>query len=161
MLVMNTWEDTWGLTQLKDDALNMNAMGFASQSIQANAKLVPNGCYESLSFSFQCSRKAQESQKSQGCKFPFLMLVSHVLPKKLPNSEHFPHWRHLWFRLEFGSEWQPCTAEMSPVWKMLRIRELFREHMRNKHKKWKFTSMWFLWFLSFPGALKRKRHKDS
>ena len=31
--------------------------------------------------------------------------------------------------------------EMSPVWKMLRIRELFREHMRNKHKKWKFTSM--------------------
>ena len=24
------------------------------------------------------------------------MLVSHVLPKKLPNSEHFPHWRQLW-----------------------------------------------------------------
>ena len=44
---------------------------------------------------FQCSRKAPKSQNSQGCKFPFLMLVSHVLPKKLPNSEHFPHWRHL------------------------------------------------------------------
>ena len=27
--------------------------------------------------------------------FPFLMLVSDVLPKKLPNSEHFPHWQHL------------------------------------------------------------------
>ena len=24
-----------------------------------------------------------------------VMLVSHVLPKKLPNSEHFPHWRQL------------------------------------------------------------------
>ena len=35
-------------------------------------------------------------------------------------------------------------AEMSPVWKMLRIRELFREHMRNKHNKWKFTSMLFV-----------------
>ena len=44
---------------------------------------------------FQCSQKAPESQNSQGCKFPFLMLVSHVLPKKLPNSEHFPHWRQL------------------------------------------------------------------
>ena len=44
---------------------------------------------------FQCSRKAPKSQNSQACKFPFLMLVSHVLQKKLPNSEHFPHWRQL------------------------------------------------------------------
>ena len=28
------------------------------------------------------------------------MLVSHVLPKKLPNLEHFPHWRQLWWGLK-------------------------------------------------------------
>ena len=115
---MNTWEDTWGLTQLKDDALNMNAMGFASQSIQANARLVPNGCYESL------------------CLFLF------NAPEKLKN-----HKNHMDVNFHFL-----C---LSPVWKMLRIRELFREHMRNKHKKWKFTSLWILWLWSFLGALKK------
>ena len=52
------------------------------------------------------------------------------------------------------------AAELSPVWKMLPIWELYQEHMRNKHKKWKFTSLWILWFGSFSVALK-KTHKES
>ena len=45
------------------------------------------------------------------------------------------------------------TPELSPVWKMLQIWELFREHvMRNKHNKWNFTSLWILWFGSFIGS---------
>ena len=47
---------------------------------------------------FQCSRKAPETQNSQRYRFPFVMLVSHVLP----NSEHFPHW------------WQLCVPAPAP-----------------------------------------------
>ena len=34
------------LAQIQDDALNVYAMGFASQSIQTSAKLVHNDCYD-------------------------------------------------------------------------------------------------------------------
>ena len=30
-------------------------------------------------------------------KLEFFMVAYHVLPKKLPNSGRFPHWRHLWY----------------------------------------------------------------
>ena len=32
-------------------------------------------------------------------KLEFVMLAYYVLPKKLPNSGHFPHWRQLWHHL--------------------------------------------------------------
>ena len=41
------------------------------------------------------------------------MLVSHVLPKKLPNSEHFPHWRHLW--TEGDQDWDIPGPVGGPV----------------------------------------------
>ena len=64
-----------GLTQLKDDALNMNDMGFASQSIQANAKLVPNGCYESLClFLFNAPEKLKNHKNHMDVNFHFLCL---------------------------------------------------------------------------------------
>ena len=64
--------------------------GIGITILQTNAKLVHNGC-TILHVFLQCSRKAPETQNSQRYRFPFVMLVSHVLP----NSEHFPHWWQL------------------------------------------------------------------
>ena len=47
------------------------------------------------------------------------------------------------------------VSELSPVWKMSRILELFREHIIRKHNKFKFISLWMLWFGSWLGALEK------
>ena len=52
--------------------------GIGITILQTNAKLVHNGC-TTLHVFFQCSRKAPETQNSQRYRFPFVMLVSHVL----------------------------------------------------------------------------------
>ena len=100
----DTWENTCGLTQLQDNALNMYAIGFASQSIQTNAKLVHNGCYVSLCFFFNAPKKLPNQKIHRDVNIHFLCLFLSVLPKKLPNSEHFPHWRQLCVR-ECNIKW--------------------------------------------------------
>ena len=74
MLVLNTWEDTCGLTQLQDNALNMYAMGFASQSIQTYVKLVHNGCYDSLFVFFNAPEKLPNHKVHRDVNFHFLFL---------------------------------------------------------------------------------------
>ena len=63
---------------------------------------------------FQCSQKPPKSQNSQGCKFPFLMLVSHVLPIKLPN-----HKIHRDVKFHFLCLFLMCSRKSS------RIRSIF------------------------------------
>ena len=94
LLVLNTWEDTCGLTQLPDNALNMYAIRFASQSIQANAQwlLCNFMCF------FNAPKKLPNHKIHRDVNFHFICLFL-MCSKKLPNSEHFPHWRQLWFEL--------------------------------------------------------------
>ena len=52
----------------------MYAMGFASQSIQTNAKLVHNGCYDSLGVFFNAPEKLQNHKIHMDVNFHFLCL---------------------------------------------------------------------------------------
>ena len=50
---------------------------------------------------FNALNKLPNHNIHRDIKLEFVMLAYHVLPKKLPNSGRFPHWRHLWYTLSF------------------------------------------------------------
>ena len=52
---------------------------------------------------FQCPNKLPNHNIHRDIKFKFLMLAYHVLPKKLPNSGRFPHWRQLCLAAQLAS----------------------------------------------------------
>ena len=71
----------------------------SSQWIHTNIRLMFGhyGGYHSPPYVFcNAPNKLPNQNIHRDIKLKFVMLAYHVLPKKLPNSGRFPHWRQLW-----------------------------------------------------------------
>ena len=94
-------EETCWLTQLLDHAQNTCAMGWCCRHHHKTYIQCKN-CdwalwwlsFPSMCF-FNATNKLPDHNIHRDIKLKFFMLAYNVLPKKLPNSGPFPHWRHL------------------------------------------------------------------
>ena len=94
-------EETCCLMQLPDHSQNTCAMGWCCRH-HHKTYIQCKTCVCALwlllfpsMFFFNSPNKLHDHNIHRDIKLYFLMLAYYVLPKKLPNLGHFPHWRQL------------------------------------------------------------------